>query len=416
MKYKLAINGGEKSVNVDRPHYVWPLITEKTRQAVLNQLSNSISIRDKSGIIAELEDKFAQYHGKKHALLLNSGSSALYSMYVGADLKEGDEVICPAYTFFATATPLFFTGAVPVLTDSKADGNIDPLDIERKITENTKAIVVTHMWGIPCDMDPIIKIAKKHNLILFEDASHAYGAVYKKRKAGTFGDASAFSLQAQKPLTGGEGGILLTDNDEIFYKALLLGHYHKRCENEIPASHLLYRYAMTGMGLSLWIHPLAAAIANEQFDDLETILENKQETANMMIEELKDLPGIEVPKIPTHIKPNWYAFVIQYKPEELGGLSIEKFYKALHAEGCRELDRPLSTCPLNYHYLFQKPELLFSKYKNKISYKRGDFPNAERFHEHSLKLPVWYNSKDREIVDGYIKAIKKVIENYKELL
>ena len=205
MRSKLAINGGEKAVNIDRRHYVWPPITERTREAVLRQLEESISIYDRSGIIEKLEDKFAQYHGKKHALLTNSGTSALHSMYVGADLRGGDEVICPAYTFYATVTPLFFTGAIPVLADSKSDGNIDPQDIERKITEKTRAIVVTHMWGLPCDMDAIIKIAQQHNLLLFEDASHAYGATFRSRRTGTFGDVSAFSLQAQKTLIGGNG-------------------------------------------------------------------------------------------------------------------------------------------------------------------------------------------------------------------
>lgn len=416
MGSKLAINGGEKAVNINRPHYIWPPITEKTRKAVLRQLSDSISIYDKSGIIKNLEDKFAQYHGKKHALLTNSGTSALYSMFVGADLKEGDEVICPAYTFYATVTPLFFTGAIPVLADSRDDGNVDPQDIERKITENTKAIIVTHMWGMPCDMDSIVKIAKQYNLMLFEDASHAHGATYKKRKIGTFGEASAFSLQAQKTLTGGEGGVLLTDNDEIFYRALLLGHYNKRCKKEIPEDHPLHQYAVTGMGLKLRIHPIAAAIADEQFDNLETILEGRRKIANRMIKELKDLSMIEVPNVSEDVEPSWYAFIMQYKPEELEGLPIEKFYKALQAEGCTELDRPGSTCPLNYHTLFQKPELLFPRYKGRISYRIGDFPTAERFHEHSLKLPVWHDPKDEEIVDAYIEAFKKVAENYKELL
>ena len=416
MTSKLAINGGDKAVKIDRPHYVWPPISEKTREAVLRQLDESISIYDRSGIIEKLENKFAQYHGKKHALLTNSGTSSLHSMYVGANLREGDEVICPAYTFYATVTPLFFTGAIPVLADSKKDGNIDPQDIERKITGNTKGIVITHMWGLPCDMDVITEIARQHNLMLLEDASHAHGATYNGRKTGTFGDASAFSLQAQKTLTGGEGGILLTDSDEIFYRALLLGHYNKRCKKEIPTDHPLHQYATTGMGLKLRIHPVAAAIADEQLDNLETILENRRKTANMMIEELRDLPGIEVPSIPTNTEPSWYGFVIQYRPEDLDGLPIEKFYKALQAEGCMELDRPGSTCPLNYHQLFQNPASLFQNYEGKVNYKRGDFPSAERFHENSLKLPVWHEAKDHDIIEGYIRAFKKVIKNYHEVL
>ena len=216
MKSKLAIHGGERVVNIDGPHYVWPVIGDKTRNAVLNQLYESISIYNRSGIIERLENRLSEYYGKKHALLTNSGTSAIHSMFAGSGLNEGDEVIVPAYTFYASATPLFFTGSIPVLADCRKDGNIDPRYVESKISKNTKGIAVTHMWGLPCDMESIEKLARKFNLMLFEDASHAHGAKYRGRKIGTFGNASAFSLQAQKILTGGEGGILLTDNDEIF--------------------------------------------------------------------------------------------------------------------------------------------------------------------------------------------------------
>ncbi len=415
MKSKLAINGGEKTIDIDRPHFIWPPITEKTKDAVLRQLCESISIYNKSGVIERLEGRFSEYFGRKYALLTNSGTNALYSMFVGADLKEGDEVICPSYTFYATVTPLFFTEAVPVLVDSRDDGNIDPYEIERKITENTKAIVVTHMWGLPCDMDSINEIAKKYNLMIFEDGSHAHGATYRNEKVGTFGDASAFSLQAQKSITGGEGGVLLTNNEEIFYRALLLGHYNKRCKQEIPTDHILYQFAVTGMGLKFRIHPIAAAIAEEQFDNLDYILKGRRETAKRMSEELGNLPGIEVPDIADHVEPTWYAFLMQYRPEEIGGLEIGRFYDALLAEGCNELDRPGSTCPLNYHPLFQNPGIIFPRYEGKLRYSRGDFPIAERFHEHSLKLPVWHDPND-PIINLYIEAFKKVIENFGELM
>lgn len=416
MKSKLAIHGGEKTVSLSRVHYTWPPLSEETRMAVLKQLEESISLYDRSGIIERLETRLAHYHQTKHALLTSSGTAALHSIFVAAGLQPGDEVICPSYTFFATVTPLFSIGATPVLADCREDGNIDPDDIERRITENTKAIVVTHMWGLPCHMNQIVEIAQRHNLLLLEDASHAHGATYKGKKVGTFGQASAFSLQAQKTLTGGEGGFLLTDNDEMFYRALLLGHYNKRCKNEIPQTHPLYQYATTGMGLKLRIHPIAAAIANQQFDNLEKVLSGRRRTAQMMSAEFAKLPGIKVPSIPEGVESSWYAFVMQYKAEELEGLPIHRFFEALVAEGCQELDRPGSTCPLNYHLLFQNPAALFPHYQGRVSYRRGDFPAAEKFHENALKLPVWHDPSDEEIVQLYIKAFHKVIENYKELL
>jgi len=416
MASKLAINGGDRTVDASRPHYVWPPITEKTKRAVLRQLDENISIYDRSGIIEKLENRFEEYYGRKHALLTNSGTMAIYSMFVGANLKEGDEILCPAYTFYATVTPLFFTGAVPVLVDCREDGNIDFNELERKITKHTRGILVTHMWGLPCEMDAIVDLTRKYGLLLFEDASHAHGATYKRRKVGTFGDTAAFSLQAQKAVTGGEGGVLLTDSDEIYYRSLLLGHYNRRCKQEIPTEHPLYRFATTGMGLKLRVHPLAAAIADEQFDNLDCVLENRKKYAQKMIRELSALPGIEVPNVPQHTEHAWYAFILKYKPEELEGLAIEKFYRALQTEGCLELDRPGSTCPLNYHPLFQDPTSIFPQYEGKISYCKGEFPIAERLHERSLKLPVWHSLKDKEIVDLYIAAFKKVILNYREVL
>ena len=266
MKFKqrgeLAINGGLKTVPTEQQHYVWPPITERTRDAVLGQLEDQISLYNRSNIVARLEDKFMAYHGKRHALLTNSGTIALYSMYVGAGFKEGDEVICPAYTFFATATPLFHMGVVPVLADSDATGNISARAIEEKITDRTKGIVVTHMWGLPCDMDAIMDVANKYGIPVFEDGSHAHGAVYRGRKVGTFGEAAAFSLQGKKTVTAGEGGIIVTDNDDIYYRAVLFGHFNKRCLQEIPEGHELSRFSITGMGLNLRIHPIAAAIAD----------------------------------------------------------------------------------------------------------------------------------------------------------
>lgn len=416
MRNSLAIHGGEKTVKLQGKHYVWPPITKETEQAVLRQLHQSISVYDKSGIIDRLETRFADYHGKKHALLTNSGTMALYSAFIGANLKPGDEVICPAYTFFATVTPLFSLGVVPVLVDARTDGNIDPSEIERRITEKTRAIIVTHMWGLPCEMDGIVKIAQAHGLLLFEDASHAHGATYKGRRVGTFGDAVVFSLQGQKMVTGGEGGVLLTDHDDIFYRALLLGHYNRRCKNEIPQDHPLYPFATTGMGLKLRIHPIAAAMADQQFNHLERILTGRRSMALKMRREFGNLSGIEVPHIPEDVNPTWYGLVMQYKPEELDGLPVERFYQALIAEGCIELDRPGSTCPLNFHPLFQNPAIIFPAYEGKMSYRKGDFPVAEKFHEKSLKVPVWHEEKDENIVNLYVKAFQKVITNYKQLL
>ncbi len=409
---RLAIRGGEKTVKKRESHYTWPKITEKTKKAVISQLEESISIYDRSGIIKRFEDKFGEYHGRQYALLTNSGTSAIHSLFTGANLKKNDEIIIPAYTFHATATPLFFTGANPVLVDSDRNGNIDPNKIEDSINRRTKGIMITHMWGQPCEMDKINTLAKKHGLELYEDCSHAHGATYQGKKVGKFGRAAAFSLQGKKTISGGEGGILITDDKELYHNALMFGHYNKRCKQEIPQNNFWYDFAVTGMGLKLRAHPLAVAIAEEQFNNIDEILEGRRKTAEHLSEELEKLPGITTPKI-REGKASWYAFVMQYQPQELDNLPIEKFYAALKAEGCEEIDRPESTGPLNYQPLFQKPEILFPDYKGP-RYKPGDFPQAEHFYKNALKLPVWETQES--IIEDYIQAIKKVVNNYKQII
>ena len=286
MKAALAINGGAPVITAPKPHYRWPIITDATREAVLRQLDESISVYDRSGVIERLESQLAGYFARKHALLFNSDTCALLAIYFGSGFREGDEVICPAYTLFATATPLFFTGAIPILVDCDAHGNIDPAQVEKAITPRTKAIVVTHMWRRPCDMDGLGYVSDRHGIPLLEDGSHAHGARYSGRRIGGFGRASAFSLQGQKTLTGGEGGVLLTDDEEVFYRALALGHHNKRCKTEIPAGHPLRPYATTAFGLKFRIHPLAAAIVEEQLRSLDEIIASREAQAQEMAEML----------------------------------------------------------------------------------------------------------------------------------
>lgn len=415
-KSQLALLGGPKTITKSGPHFPWPLVTPAVERAIKEQLYESVSIYDRSGIIAKFEDAFARYHGKKYALLTSSGTATIHSMFVGAGLMPDDEVICPAYTFYATVTPLFHLGVIPVLCDADETGNIDPNKIELLITKKTKGVIVTHMWGVPCKMDEILSLCRKYKLLLFEDASHAHGATYQEKLVGTFSNVAAWSLQGQKIITGGEGGILLTDDKEIYYRALLFGHYNKRCKQEIPKSHPLFKYFITGMGLKLRSHPLAVSMALEQFSHLNEWLSQKRKFVQLFSERLGRLPGIHIPKIYANSQPSWYAYVFQYDKHELGGLSETKFFEALQAEGCTDADRPGSTCPLNLLPLFQDPSQLFPSYKNKLRYRRGDFPIAELFFQRAIKIPVWSFHSDREIVNCYIKAIEKVIKFRRDLL
>lgn len=413
----LAYLGGNPVIRTQGSHYVWPYINKTVEKAVIRQLYKSISIYDRSGIFEEFENSFAEYHGGKRALLCSSGTAAIHSMYVAAGVGPGDEVICPAYTFFATVTPIFFTGAMPILCDCDKNGNIDPGEIRKKITKRTKAVVVTHMWGVPCRMDEIVKLCRKNNILLFEDCSHAHGARYKGKPVGSFGDMAAWSIQGPKNITGGEGGIFMTNSDDFYYRALLLGHYNKRSRQEIPKEHTLHKYALSGMGLKYRAHPLAIAIAAELFKDLDATRRMRDKFARKFIREFRSIQGLRPPYLQKGVLPSWYALVFQYDRKKFGGLPIERFYEALHAEGMTEVDRPTSTIPLNLIPLFQNPRELFPLYKKYFpKYAPGDFPNAENFYRNAMKFPVWANISDRKMVELYIRGLRKVSQNYQDLL
>ncbi|MFD7511415.1 DegT/DnrJ/EryC1/StrS family aminotransferase [Streptomyces sp. NPDC059853] len=404
----LALHGGSPVVTAAKPHFSWPIIDNRTHMAIARQLDESISLYNRSGMIARVEDRLRAAIGVEHALLTNSGTSALHSMYVACDLGPGDEVICPVYTFFATATPLFFTGAIPVLVDCGSDGNISPAAVEAAITPRTKAIVATHMWGIPCDMEPLVALAERHGLMLLEDTSHAYGATCGGRNVGSFGRAAAQSLQGQKPLTGGEGGVLLTNDAEVYRRGIAVGHYNVRCKQEIPTGHRLHEFAVTGMGLKFRIHPLAAAIVDQQMDCYDEILMGRTRTATRMAEVLGKLPGLTAVLPKPDDTSSWYAFILRVDDEVPGGAGADMIQKALLAEGALEADRPGSTRPLAELPLFRNPGALFPAYRDMISPQPDDFPQATQFHESIIKLPVWNRPEDDPLVDQYLSAFLKV--------
>lgn len=416
MTSPLALLGGTPAVTAPVPHFTWPPVSDRTAQAVVTQLRTAVSVYDRSGVIAELEDALRGYFGVRHALLTSSGTAALYDLYAACGIQPGDEVICPAYTFFATVTPLLHLGAIPVLADCDENGNLDPTDAARKITPRTRAIVVTHMWGVPADMTALRELANSRGLTLLEDGSHAHGASTGEQKTGTAGDGSAFSMNGPKPLSAGEGGFLLTGSDETYYRALLHGQYNKRCRNEIPAGHEMRPFAVTGMGLKHRVHPLAASLALDQLGQLDDYLDGRAQIAACLLEHLKDTPGIHVPQLGAELRPSWYGLILQYQPAELGGLPIGRYHEALLVEGCAEADRPGSTCPLNFLPLFQDPSGLFPAYKGKFAYGPGDFPRAEAFHAGAIKLPVWHREEDIPLARQYVEGFRKVSAHYRDLL
>lgn len=410
---RLAINGGTPIMSQMEGKFVHPVITKKIENAVIEQLYDTISIYDNSNIFMKFEKEFSRYHNKKYGIVTSSGTSALHSMFDAINLKENDEIICPIYTFFATVSPIFQTGAKPVFVDCDETGNMDYRKIEEKITNHTKAIIVTHMWGYPCKMDEIRKIADKYNIYLLEDCSHAHGGSYKGKKLGEWGDAAAFSLQGNKIITGGEGGIVITNDKYIYKNCIMLGHYNKRCKQEISKDSTDYKYAVTGKGLKLRAHPIAIRIAYEMFKDLDKINSIKQKMVKIVEKTIDEIDGLELNTSYKGSINSYYALIIKYDSNKFKCKNIEEFISALNAEGGVEFDKPKSTCPLNRLELFKNPTYLFPNYK-KILKDDETFDNADKFYENSFKMPIWYNNEDIEIIIKYCDILKKVSNYYRK--
>ena len=409
------MNKSKKQKKLSR--FVWPKIGREEEAAVLSQLRETVSIYGKGGIFEKFESAFSVYHGRKYSLLCNSGTTAIHSMFVAAGIKSGDEVICPAYTFFATVTPLFFLGAIPVLSDCDDNGNIDPEEIAKKITGKTKAVIVTHMWGIPAQMDKIKQICRRHKILLLEDCSHAHGAKFHGQVVGSFGDIAAWSLQGAKLITGGEGGILSMDKKIFYDKALLLGHYNKRCHQEISHRSPLEKYAHTGMGLKYRAHPLAIALAYALFLKFPKASSYRSKYARLAIKKFAGMPAFSMPPayFDKNISPSWYAFIFFVASQGKNNVSQTKkqFLTKCHDAGLVDIDSPDSTRPLNLLPLFQNPTPLFPAYApGGVKYRAGDFPKAEKFYRAVLKMPLGVDQADGVIFQSYLDKLTPLLNNF----
>jgi dTDP-4-amino-4,6-dideoxygalactose transaminase len=233
--------------------------------------------------VASLEKEFARYSGAKFALATSSGTSSLLASAIALGLKPGDEIIVPAYTFVASYTSVIFAGLVPVLTEIDDSLTIDPDDIEHRITPRTKAIMPVHMLGNPCDMDRIMAIAKKHNLLVLEDCCQAAGASYKGKKVGSIGNIAAFSLNIFKTINSGDGGLVVTNDQSLYETAFGVhdqGHKPSRLGVEVGARSVL--------GLNFRINELTAAVGLAQLGKLDKIvvtLREKREKLKHLISE-----------------------------------------------------------------------------------------------------------------------------------
>lgn len=424
---ELALLGGQPAVS--RPWTRdYPVLGKEEIEAVTKLIeSNVLSIYDRSGIIAEFEDEFAAYHSRPDgaplfALSHSSGTSSLHAAYFGLGLGPGDEVIVPTYTFLATVTPLLQCGVSPVFADmDPVTLTIDPASVAERVSSRTRAVVVTHMWGHPGDMDELSRITREHGLALVEDCSHAHGATHGGMKVGTFGDVACFSLEGHKALAAGEGGMLLTRSRSVYERALMLGHFGRRVKDEITDPGLR-PYVETGFGHKYRMHPLAAAIALQQLRRLDDFNAIRKRNLDHLSRVLEAVPGIYPPVTrPGATRGGWYGFKARYTSSELGGLSLERYMAALRAEGV-QVKRPGSP-PLHGLPVFaltrQKARELALPWADSLPEdppRRWSCPVADAVYPLLLSLPTFSGTDCAEIIEQYGTAFAKVARGAHSLL
>lgn len=376
-----------------------------------------LSIPGRSGIIASCEDELKKVFNRKNALLCSSGTMALYSAYFAAGIKPGDKVICTNITYQATSSPALHLGAKIILCDVEEDtGNLDPDQLIKAITPDTRCLATNAMWGHALEQEKIRNICDKHNILWIEDVSHAHFAEYKGKRLGSFGDIACASLQGPKLISGGEAGVLVTDNDDFYEQAVLLGHNLKRSQAIVDATekHPFSGLGRTGYGLKFRCHPLAALLIEDQIRNYaHTWINERHNSLSKLSAALSDLPGIRPPVIRNYVSSMgaWYGYKPWVDTNELG-ITKATLVKALQAEGA-DVKSPRSEA-LNELALYapaQFPILNYPKHDNSHS----SFPQSKRYQSGLLSLPTPTGKRDEQVLDCLISSFHKVWENLDEL-
>lgn len=349
-------------------------LDKEIRAAFERVYSNSWYIEGKED--EAFEKAFAEFCHTQYCVGVGNGLDALMLALKALGIKDGDEVIVPSNTYIATALAVTYVGATPVFVEPDIRTfNIDPSNIEAAITDKAKAIMPVHLYGQPCDMDPILEIAQKHNLFIVEDCAQAHGAKYKGKVIGSFGDAAGFSFYPGKNLGAlGDAGATVTNNKELADKIRALGNYGSD-----------YKYHHIYQGNNSRLDEMQAAFLSAKLPILQKVNDNRRNTANLYLQRI-DNPNITLPFVPDYAEPVWHIFGIRCNKRD----ELEAY---LNGKG-------IST---NKHYPI--PMHLQECYKS-LGFKKGDYPIAEEISATELSIPMYYGMTDEEI-DYVVTALNE---------
>lgn len=394
---KLAIKGGFP-VRTSKLYYGRQWINEDDIAAVEDVLRGDLITCGPK--VDEFETALCDYTGAKHAVAVNSGTSALHCACIAAGIGEGDEVITTPITFAASANCALYCGAKPVFADIDPENyNIDPDSIRAHITDKTRAVVAVDYTGQAVKIDEIRKICDENGLVFIEDAAHSIGTSYNGRKVGSLADMTCFSFHPVKTITGGEGGAILTNDDEL-YKKLVLAHTHGITHDEsmmegAPHEGMWY-YEMISLGYNYRMTDFQAALLISQLSRIDSFVARRKEIVKIYDEEFAKVPQLIVQKEIPESDTSRHLYVIRLNFDNIS-CTRREFFDAMSAENVQ--------CQIHYVPVYWFP------YYEHLGYKKGLCPKAEEVYKGIMSIPLYPKMSDRDVEDT-VHAVKKVCSYY----
>ena len=362
--------------------------------------------------VQALENEWNEYYGIRYSVSVNSATSGLYMAIGALGIGYGDEVIVSPYTMTACAVAPMIYGAIPVFADVDNMGSLDPKSIKSLITKRTKAILVVHQFGIPAQMDEIMKIANEHNIKVIEDCAQAHGAKYKGQYVGTIGDIGVFSMNVNKTIQSGEGGVCTTNDKDLHYRLALI-----RNHGEAVVESAGYEDITNIAGFNYRMTELQAAVCRVQLSKLHNLNDERLKLVKQLNDGLRGYDFLEVPDEKQYCESTYYVYPLKFLPK-IAGVKREQFVEAVNAEGInfyQGYTKPLYLQPLYQKKVLFKHGYPFSAVENKsctMQYDKGTCPNAEKLHFEQMIINEHIRPPNTKAdMMDIVKAVKKVCSN-----